>query len=90
MRNRRSSKPRASSTPANDSSTTNTMRWPRSRSTLAMALQLLVGPQAPGSGKNAIVLESGHLTETQRAAQALRLFLARLRRAAATGAGSAP
>ena len=54
----RSSNPLASRTPSNDSSTTKTIRWPRSDSTLAMATQLLVGPQAPGSGKNAIVLAS--------------------------------
>ena len=54
----RSSNPLASRTPSNDSSTTKTIRCPRSSSTLAIATQLLVGPQAPGSGKNAIVLAS--------------------------------
>ena len=51
---RRSSKPCASSRPANDSSTMKTTRWPRSRSTLPIPTQLLVGPNAP-SGKNTIV-----------------------------------
>ncbi len=55
MRIRRSSNPFASSTPSNDSSATNTMRWPRSSRTSAMATQLFVGPHAPGSGKKAIV-----------------------------------
>ena len=58
IRINRSSNPFASSTPSNDSSATNTMRWPRSRSTSAMATQLFVGPHAPGSGKKAIVLAS--------------------------------
>ena len=40
----RSSKPLASSVPANDSSTTKTTRWPRSRRTLPMPTQLFVGP----------------------------------------------
>jgi alkyl hydroperoxide reductase subunit AhpC len=52
----RSSNPRASRTPVNDSSTTKTTRWPRSRSTSPSATQLLVGPHAPGSGKNTMVL----------------------------------
>ena len=51
---RRSSKPRASSVPANDSSTMKTTRCPRSRSTAPMPAQLLVGPWAP-SGKKTIV-----------------------------------
>ena len=50
-----SSKPRRSSSPAKDSSTTKTTRWPRSRSGSVIATRLLVGPQAPGSGKTAIV-----------------------------------
>ena len=50
----RSSKPFASSVPANDSSTMNTTRCPRSRRTLPIPTQLLVGPKAP-SGKNTIV-----------------------------------
>ena len=50
-----SSKPRFSSSPANDSSTTKTIRWPRSRSGSVIATRLFVGPQAPGSGKTAIV-----------------------------------
>ena len=50
----RSSNPRASSVPANDSSTMNTTRWPRERSTSPMPTQLLVGPNAP-SGKNTTV-----------------------------------
>ena len=50
----RSSKPRASSVPANDSSTMKTTRCPRSRSTAPMPAQLLVGPCAP-SGKKTIV-----------------------------------
>jgi hypothetical protein len=54
----RSSNPRLTSSPSNDSSTTNTMRWPRSANTLAIATQLLVGPQAPGSGKKAMVFGS--------------------------------
>jgi hypothetical protein len=58
----RSSNPLASSTPVNDSSITNTIRWPRSFKTLAIATQLLVGPQAPGSGKKAIVLPSVNAT----------------------------
>ncbi len=58
MRIMRSSNPRLTSSPSNDSSTTNTMRWPRSASTFAIATQLLVGPHAPGSGKKAIVLRS--------------------------------
>ena len=41
---RRSSKPWASSAPANDSSTMKTTRWPRLRSTSPMPTQLLVGP----------------------------------------------
>ena len=53
----RSSKPLASSVPANDSSATNTTRWPRRRSTSPMPTQLLVGPNAP-SGKNTIVRAS--------------------------------
>ncbi len=53
-RMRRSSKPLASSVPANDSSATNTTRWPRRRSTSPMPTQLFVGPKAP-SGKNTIV-----------------------------------
>ena len=40
----RSSKPFASSVPANDSSTMKTTRWPRARSTSPMPTQLLVGP----------------------------------------------
>ena len=40
----RSSKPLASRLPANDSSTMNTTRWPRRRSTSPMPAQLLVGP----------------------------------------------
>jgi hypothetical protein len=40
----RSSNPCASSVPANDSSITNTVRCPRSRSTAAIPTQLLVGP----------------------------------------------
>ena len=40
----RSSKPLASRLPANDSSTMNTTRWPRARSTLPMPAQLFVGP----------------------------------------------
>ena len=50
----RSSNPRASRVPANDSSTMNTTRWPRSRSTSPMPTQLLVGPNAP-SGKKTTV-----------------------------------
>ena len=50
----RSSNPRASSVPANDSSTMNTTRWPRARSCSPMPTQLLVGPNAP-SGKNTTV-----------------------------------
>ena len=46
----------------NDSSITNTIRWPRSFKTFAIATQLFVGPQAPGSGKNAIVLRSVNAT----------------------------
>ena len=45
-----SSKPCASSVPANDSSTTNTTRSPRSSSTRPIPTQLFVGPNAP-SGK---------------------------------------
>ena len=41
---RRSSKPLASRVPANDSSTTNTTRWPRARRTCPIPTQLLVGP----------------------------------------------
>ena len=52
---RRSSKPCASSAPANDCSTMNTTRCPRRRSTSPMPTQLLVGPYAL-SGKKAIVL----------------------------------
>ena len=40
----RSSKPWASSVPANDSSTMNTTRWPRRRRTSPMPTQLFVGP----------------------------------------------
>jgi hypothetical protein len=54
---RRSSKPFASNVPANDSSTTNTTRWPRARSTWPIPTQLLVGPKAP-SGKKTIVCAS--------------------------------
>jgi hypothetical protein len=50
----RSSNPRASSVPAKDSSTMNTTRCPRARSTSPMPTQLLVGPNAP-SGKNTTV-----------------------------------
>src|SRR4051812_41125953 len=57
---RRSSNPFSSSVPANDSSTTNTTRWPRRRSTSPMPTQLLVGPKAP-SGKKTIVLARGSL-----------------------------
>ncbi len=46
----------------NDSSITNTIRWPRSFRTFAIATQLFVGPQAPGSGKNAIVVRSVNAT----------------------------
>ena len=53
----RSSKPLASNVPANDSSTMNTTRWPRSRRTLPIPTQLLVGPNAP-SGKKTIVRAS--------------------------------
>src|ERR1700727_2175468 len=53
-RMRRSSNPLAASVPANDSSATNTTRWPRRRRTSPMPTQLLVGPKAP-SGKNTIV-----------------------------------
>ncbi len=41
---RRSSKPRASSLPANDSSRTKTTRTPRWRSTWPIPTQLFVGP----------------------------------------------
>src|SRR4051794_35117243 len=51
----RSSNPFSSSVPANDSSTTKTTRWPRSRSTSPIPTQLLVGPKAP-SGKKTMVL----------------------------------
>ena len=51
---RRSSKPFASSVPANDSSTMNTTRWPRARRTWPIPTQLFVGPNAP-SGKKTIV-----------------------------------
>ena len=61
----RSSKPFFSSTPVNDSSITNTMRCPRSFKTFAIATQLLVGPHAPGSGKNAIVLRSVNATPSR-------------------------
>ncbi len=40
----RSSNPLASRLPANDSSTMNTTRWPRRRSTSPMPTQLFVGP----------------------------------------------
>ena len=40
----RSSKPFSSSAPANDSSITNTTRWPRRLSTWPMPTQLFVGP----------------------------------------------
>ena len=40
----RSSKPFASSVPANDSSTMNTTRWPRARRTWPIPTQLFVGP----------------------------------------------
>ena len=53
----RSSKPFASSVPANNSSTMNTTRWPRSRRTSPIPTQLLVGPKAP-SGKKTIVRAS--------------------------------
>ena len=53
-RMRASSKPFASSVPANDSSTTNTQRAPRRRRTSAMPTQLFVGPKAP-SGKKTTV-----------------------------------
>src|SRR5829696_2667719 len=53
----RSSKPCASRLPAKLSSTMNTTRWPRSRSTWPMPTQLFVGPYAP-SGKNTIVRPS--------------------------------
>src|SRR5919107_995627 len=49
-----SSKPCASSVPANDSSITNTTRCPRRRSTSPIPTQLFVGPYAP-SGKKTIV-----------------------------------
>ena len=52
-----SSNPLASNVPANDSSTTNTTRCPRSFRTLPMPTQLFVGPNAP-SGKNTIVFVS--------------------------------
>ena len=58
-----SSKPLASSVPANDSSTTNTTRCPRSRSTVPMPTQLFVGPNAP-SGKNTTVFGSVTLAST--------------------------
>jgi hypothetical protein len=41
---RRSSKPFSASVPSNDSSMTNTTRWPRRRSTWPMPTQLFVGP----------------------------------------------
>ncbi len=50
----RSSKPLASSVPANDSSSTKTTRWPRSTSTSPIPTQLFVGPKAL-SGKKTIV-----------------------------------
>ena len=53
----RSSKPFASSVPANDSSTMKTTRWPRARSTWPMPTQLFVGPKAP-SGKKTMVRAS--------------------------------
>ena len=40
----RSSNPFISSVPANDSSTMNTTRWPRARSTCPIPTQLFVGP----------------------------------------------
>src|SRR6478735_7748866 len=49
-----SSKPRAASVPANDSSMMNTTRWPRASSCSPMPTQLLVGPKAP-SGKKTTV-----------------------------------
>src|SRR3954447_25957885 len=51
----RSSKPCASSAPANDCSTMNTTRCPRRRSTSPIPTQLFVGPYAL-SGKKTIVL----------------------------------
>ena len=53
-RTRRSSNPCTASRPANDSSTTNTTRWPRRRRTSPIPTQLFVGPYAP-SGKKTIV-----------------------------------
>ena len=50
-----SSKPCASSVPANDSSTTNTTRAPRSSRTRPIPAQLFVGPYAP-SGKKTMVV----------------------------------
>src|SRR3954452_8787078 len=53
----RSSNPRASSVPANDSSTMNTTRWPRAFSCSPIPTQLFVGPNAP-SGKNTTVFDT--------------------------------
>ena len=56
----RSSNPRASRVPANDSSMMNTTRWPRSRSTSPIPTQLFVGPNAP-SGKKTTVATRGQV-----------------------------
>ena len=64
----RSSNPRASSVPANDSSTMNTTRWPRSRRIAPMPAQLLVGPYAP-SGKKTIVLPATATSDGGRVAR---------------------
>src|SRR5690348_410941 len=57
----RSSNPFASSVPANDSSTTNTTRWPRERRTSPIPTQLLVGPNAPSGKKTIVLTRSPHL-----------------------------
>jgi hypothetical protein len=57
----RSSNPFCSNVPANDSSSTKTIRWPRRRRTSPMPMQLLVGPKAP-SGKKTIVSPLSQLT----------------------------
>ena len=58
----RSSNPRASRVPANDSSTMNTTRWPRSRSTSPIPTQLLVGPNAPSGKKTTVATRASSMT----------------------------
>ena len=66
-----SSKPRAASVPANDSSMMNTTRWPRASSCSPMPTQLLVGPKAPSGKKTTVFPLTEPSAETRKRGRAM-------------------